>query len=180
VTTANRLSKEVFEGLPVAGIELVQTNNTGEVPLTEYLNYLMSGKMPVSRGYPMYRHDLFDHWLGAATIKDREFEVFKALCGEIGPVGLNFGRNTQIDYMKSLGTAFDYFSGGIFDHRTRSFQGDGWSLPGQCLAQLRGSEVYSQSEQIVAGFDTADNPLLRTAGNSEYYGKVFKRLKQPK
>lgn len=178
VSTANALARDTFKGLPTAGIELIQTPEKKPIPVTDYLQSLMSGKLSVGSGL-IYVHDIADHWLGAASIEQREFEVFQALCEDIGAIGETFGRQKQIRYMTSLASAFDDFTDKIWVSLENKDGPTSISLIDSCLSKLDYyvRDVSSRSKAIEIGMDSRSSRSRREE-NEEYYDAVLTRLRQ--
>lgn len=191
VPTLNTFRREVFDGLPVAGIDLVQTrkrneNEFGETPVLPYVDKLVPGrKLVASSQQGTQLHDVLAHWLMAATTEDREFVVFENLDRQSTNIRRRFGKDVYRSYRARLGSAFDSFSG------TGTLTTED-TLPDVCLEELTYNyrpknvvimatpipePVLEASRQIIQVYNRNDvNSIGQT--RDEYYGEIKNRLRQ--
>lgn len=189
IETLNAFGREIFAGLPTAGIELVQTapaieNDRGEAFVTHYVPRLRQRQQVASSHPKRHLHDLLFHFLGSRRIEEREFTVFEKLAQVGDTVGERFGAAVQTSYTARLGSAFDLFSGFTLAPNQ--------TLPGESLHILSydythlntdviappiPAQVLAKSRHIVEQYHK--DPSTSTGGNRiEYYQEVAHRLRQ--
>ncbi|HWY79701.1 MAG TPA: hypothetical protein VNW29_05065 [Candidatus Sulfotelmatobacter sp.] len=182
VSKLNAFSSDLFHNLPLAGIELVQTNDTKETPVATYVNHLMNKQLPVSSDPDLFIHDMLCHWLGAVTTEKKEFDVFKTLITEGDQVREQYGDDIQQSYIARLGLAFDIFSGSGRPAERYTLLHDSLSILGMDYKHLKGesiavpmpTEILATSKQIAATIQTHNYNLNR----NNYYRGINGRLSQ--
>jgi len=188
---ANTFAADRFAGLPTAKIQAFQKTDLGNTSAHGYLGDLSSDefpKLPVSYGHARHFHDLIDHWLAAAAVDERSFEVYRALCKD----ALSLWGKEQypnILYVYSVASGFDRFTGSLL-RRTmdQTAKPDGYLLS-ETLRDLsvRQHDMLPRAISIVQDFGMEVEPaeeckLLTVPWEMEnlpsYYDQVAERLSQ--
>jgi hypothetical protein len=126
LATLNEGIANIVQGLPAAGIQLVQTGDLGNTPAMEYDLRIRNNEYAISKGQRTFIHDIHFHGIEAALTKKDEKVVFDELVDDIPLVKADHGDAVMASYASRLAEGFDIFT-----------IGQGYaSLPSDCLMTL--------------------------------------------
>lgn len=154
---ANAFAAERFAGLPVAGIQAFQESDLGNTTAPGYLRDLSAGpdfRLPVSRGHERHLHDIIGHFLGAATVDEKSFAVFRALAEDARSLWAKGPQWPPILYVEGLAKAFDQFTDNQLNRAMRGYVGDDGYLISQSLywVELKQRAMLPRAIEIVQSF----------------------------
>lgn len=87
VPALNNFAVKHFRGLDVAGVQAVQSDWGRDTPSPIYAERLGRRRMDMARGPWQHVHDMFIHWLGAASFHEKPYAAFAELCQRADDIG---------------------------------------------------------------------------------------------
>jgi len=191
---ANAMNDVIYDGMPTAGIHLVQDSDRDTSRFYVYNATLMGFRLVASSGEERFLHDLISHDQGSRSTPASDFAAYLALGKHIDQVGVDYNNIIKDNFAIRLAHAFDTYSSTVMES-VMDDKGDlrRNTLPDECDEMLQTEfigydflppKLIAQSMQIIEALDTTEHPYQRTImrkkrkGRTAYFDEVRRRLLQ--